>query len=79
MRQHNLSDFILFARALGSGGCLLRREARFRIGVSQCSEDEWRRQMNSEILREAHFYGDVEVDIRTASTIMTVRQKTFVN
>ena len=22
-----------------------RREARFRIGVSQCSEDEWRRQM----------------------------------
>ena len=35
--------------------------------------------MNSEILREAHFYEDVEVDIRTASTIMTVRQKTFVS
>lgn len=41
-------------------------EPRFRIGVSQCSQDEWRHQMNSEILREAHFYEDVEVDIRTA-------------
>lgn len=42
------------------------REVRFRIGVSQCSNDEWRRQMNSEILREAHFYENVEVKIRTA-------------
>lgn len=41
-------------------------EPRFRIGVSQCSEDEWRHQMNNEILREALFYDGVEVDIRTA-------------
>lgn len=43
-----------------------RHEPQFRIGVSQCSEDEWRRQMNSEILREANFYDEVEVDFRNA-------------
>lgn len=42
-----------------------RKEAHFRIGVSQCSDDEWRHQMNNEILREALFYDGVEVDIRT--------------
>ena len=67
MRQHNLGFYFFFARALGSGGCLLPgAEARFRIGVSQCSEDEWRRQMNSEILREAHSTRMWKVDIRTA-------------
>lgn len=42
-----------------------RNEPRFRIGVSQCSDDEWRHQMNNEMLREALFYDGVEVDIRT--------------
>lgn len=37
-----------------------------RIGVSQCSDDEWRHQMNNEILREANFYDNVTVDIRNA-------------
>ncbi|MDL2248047.1 substrate-binding domain-containing protein, partial [Bacteroides sp. OttesenSCG-928-J23] len=37
---------------------------RYRIGVSQCSEDEWRYQVNQEITREAMFYDDVAVDIR---------------
>ncbi len=36
------------------------------IGVSQCSDDEWRHQMNDEIVREALFYDGVQVDIRTA-------------
>jgi len=27
-----------------------RHEVRFRIGVSQCSADEWRHQMNNEKL-----------------------------
>lgn len=43
-----------------------RTTPRFRIGVSQCSDDEWRHQMNNEMLREALFYNGVEVDIRTA-------------
>lgn len=42
-----------------------RHEVRFRIGVSQCSDDEWRHQMNNEMLREALFYDGVEVEIRT--------------
>lgn len=43
-----------------------RREAGIRIGVSQCSDDEWRRQMNRELLREALFYDHVQIEIRTA-------------
>lgn len=39
---------------------------RYTIGVSQCSDDEWRRQMNEEIRREALFYDGVKVDIRTS-------------
>lgn len=39
---------------------------RYVIGVSQCSDDEWRHQQNNEIMREAGFYDDVQVQIRTA-------------
>lgn len=41
-------------------------EPKFRIGVSQCSNDEWRQQMNSELMREALFYDNVEIEIRMA-------------
>ncbi|MCC8186996.1 MAG: substrate-binding domain-containing protein [Bacteroides sp.] len=40
-----------------------QESARYVIGVSQCSDDEWRHQMNQEIRREADFYG-VQVEIR---------------
>ena len=43
-----------------------KRKAQYKIGVSQCSDDAWRRNMNEEILREASFYSDVEVAIKTA-------------
>lgn len=50
--------------------CLLmacnRGRSKYIIGVSQCSNDEWRVQMNKEILREALFYPGVEVEIRQA-------------
>ena len=39
---------------------------RYVIGVSQCSDDEWRHQQNAEIVREAGFYKDLKVVIRTA-------------
>lgn len=42
------------------------REVRYVIGVSQCSDDEWREQMNKEIRREALFYPGVKVEICTA-------------
>lgn len=50
---------------MGLASCT-RTAPRYRIGVSQCSDDEWRRQMNSEITREARFYDDVLVEVRTA-------------
>ena len=36
------------------------------IGVSQCSDDAWRRTMNSEMKREASFNSGIEVKIKTA-------------
>lgn len=41
-------------------------EHKFRIGVSQCSDDTWRSKMNAEIEREALLRDDVEVEIRSA-------------
>ena len=38
----------------------------YLIGVSQCSDDDWRTQLNKEILREAQFYPGVKVEIRAA-------------
>ena len=42
----------------------------YRIGVSQCSEDDWRRKMNDEIEREVMFHNDVAVVIRSADDRM---------
>ena len=41
-------------------------QPRYVIGVSQCSDDEWRHQQNTEMRREAEFYRDLQVIIRTA-------------
>ncbi len=42
-------------------------ERTFLIGVSQCSDDDWRTQLNKEIRREAQFYPNVRVEIRAAN------------
>lgn len=42
------------------------RKKEFVIGVSQCSDDAWRRTMNEEMLREASFVGNIELKIKTA-------------
>lgn len=39
----------------------------YRIGVSQCSEDDWRKKMNDEINREVMLHDDVDVEIRSAN------------
>lgn len=62
--KHSLFALILLFSLL-LVGCA-PREVRYVIGVSQCSDDEWREQMNKELRREALFYPGVEVDIRTA-------------
>ncbi len=51
---------LLFASCVGEKPCLL-------IGVSQCSDDDWRTQLNNEILREALFYPGVKIVIRAAN------------
>ncbi len=38
----------------------------YKIGVSQCSEDDWRKKMNDEIDREMMFHEDAIVEIRSA-------------
>ncbi len=41
---------------------------KYTIGVSQCSEDDWRAKMNNEILREAMMYDDLKmVEIKSAN------------
>ena len=41
-------------------------EKKYRIGVSQCSQDDWRMKMNEEIQREIMYHDDVDVEIRSA-------------
>ena len=43
------------------------RSPQYLIGVSQCSDDDWRTQLNNEIKREAQFYQNVTVEIRAAN------------
>lgn len=66
------SKSIFGEKLLLCGGFLLTvaacgpTEADYVVGVSQCSQDEWRTQMNREILREALFFPGVEVKITSA-------------
>lgn len=61
---------LFFIIYIGVAGILLsscRKDvSRFSIGVAQCSKDSWRQKMNEEILREAMFYDNVSVEIRSA-------------
>lgn len=57
--------FLCFIMLLLCDSCT-HKEHQFFIGVSQCSEDEWRGQMNKEIKREVLFYPGTQLEIRTA-------------
>lgn len=63
MKNYLLVSILCLAGILMS---CTQKHTRYRIGVSQCSDDEWRHKMNNEIVREALFYDGVEVEIRTA-------------
>lgn len=43
----------------------------YKIGVSQCSQDDWRMKMNDEINREIMFHEDATVEIRSADDSST--------
>ena len=61
----DITLIILLILTFLSSSCK-KDSSRYIIGVSQCSDDEWRHKMNDEILREAQFYSGVKVEIRTA-------------
>ncbi|MDE7412617.1 MAG: substrate-binding domain-containing protein [Muribaculaceae bacterium] len=68
LRSSLLSVFLpalILLILLGSCG---RKEGshRYRIGISQCSDDDWRQKMNREIEREVMIHPEVEVEIRSA-------------
>lgn len=52
-----------------------KEKSHYIIGVSQCSDDEWRHKMNNEITREALFYDGVNVEIRTAKDNNEIQKK----
>lgn len=56
--------FFLIIALVFASGCA--KEKAYRIGVSQCSQDDWRMKMNDEIEREIMFHEDATVEIRSA-------------
>lgn len=55
-----------FLLLLALASCESVDSPKIVIGVSQCSDDQWRDRMNNEMLTEALFYDNVEVRIQTA-------------
>ena len=43
-----------------------QKRPTYKIGISQCSDDDWRQKMNKEIEREMMFHPEAEVEIRSA-------------
>lgn len=60
-----LSCSLIFSILLILTGC--SEDKIYRIGVSQCSYDDWRVKMNDEINREIMFHEDAQVEIRSAN------------
>ena len=65
MPSRFLSCISILVILLVMSGCD-KNERVYRIGVSQCSQDDWRAKMNDEINREAMFHEDAVVEIRSA-------------
>ena len=66
-RCHCLRLFIIpIFIVLCLAGTSCRQEGQYRIGVSQCSADDWRSKMNDEIMREMMFHPEATVEIRSA-------------
>ena len=55
---------LILAVTLTLFGC--SEEKVYRIGISQCSQDDWRLKMNEEVNREVIYHDDAEVEIRSA-------------
>ncbi len=56
--------FLLLCVSLACPSC--RQQKTYKIGVSQCSRDDWRQKMNEEIEREILMHPEAKVEIRSA-------------
>ena len=62
MKHTSILLFVAFTAVLA--GC--HNERVWRIGVSQCSADDWRSKMNEEIMSEELFHDNISIEIRSA-------------
>ncbi len=66
--MRNIFTIILFiVLTFSTVSCKLNDKPKYKIGLSQCANDEWRLQMNSEITNEALLYGNIDLKIRSAN------------
>ena len=61
-----VTNVALLVITLISTGCKHEDSPRYKIGVSQCSADEWRDKMNNEMRREMLFHDDSYIEIKDA-------------
>lgn len=61
-----LYKILVYILVLLSAVSCRREDPPIKIGVAQCSSDDWRTKMNNEIMREAMFHNNVKVEIRSA-------------
>lgn len=64
--MNRIFSFVFLAVTLSLFFCGCTENRTYKIGVSQCSSDDWRMKMNDEINREIMLHEDAEVEIRSA-------------
>jgi len=68
MRKKNLITILLFlVFCLIFISCKENRPVKYTIGVSQCSNDEWRQQMNLEMQHESLLHPEISLIIKTVT------------
>lgn len=65
IKYNRLLFLLLYGVVLSFISCNQEEDIRFRIGVSQCSDDMWRQTMNDEMLLEASRYQNVKLEIKS--------------
>lgn len=58
--------FLTFVVLVSLTSCISSEDEKFHVGVSQCSQDEWRDKMNAEMQREAMLSHEISLEIRSA-------------
>ena len=66
MNRFPVIIFLILPLLVLASGC--RKEKTWRIGISQCSSDDWRSKANDEIMREIMLHEDATVEIRKRHT-----------